>query len=205
MLGFYLSGHPLDKFRDELICFTTSTAGNLRQIPDGREVTVGGIITAMKKMPDRKGNMMAFVTLEDFSGTVELVCFSDCYDKGKEHMEIDRMMLVTGRVSTREGEAPKVVAAETLPLEKLTERFNCQLVIKVTSECSDETLDRALAVLDEYRGSAPVLLAARENGSEVYIKSKKYAVTVDFKLLDSLKGLLGDSAAYLRPLQARNS
>ena len=205
MLGFYLSGHPLDKFRDELLCFTTSTAGNLRQIPDGREVTVGGIITAMKKMPDRKGNMMAFVTLEDFSGTVELVCFSDCYDKGKEHIEIDRMMLVTGRVSTREGEAPKVVAAETLPLEKLTERFNCQLVIKVTKECTDETLDRALAILDEYRGSAPVLLAARENGSEVYIKSKKYAVTVDFKLLDSLKGLLGDSAAYLRPLQARNS
>jgi DNA polymerase-3 subunit alpha len=205
MLGFYLSGHPLDKFRDELICFTTSTAGNLRQIPDGREVTVGGIITAMKKMPDRKGNMMAFVTLEDFSGTVELVCFSDCYDKGKEHIEIDRMILVTGRVSTREGEAPKVVAAETLPLEKLTERFNCQLVIKVTNECSEETLDRALAVLDEYRGSAPVLLAARENGSEVYIKSRKYAVTVDFKLLDSLKGLLGDSAAYLRPLQARNS
>ncbi len=205
MLGFYLSGHPLDKFRDELVCFTTSSAGNLRQIQDGREVTVAGIITAMKKMPDRKGNMMAFVTLEDFSGPVELVCFSDCYDKGKEHIEIDRMILVTGRVSTREGEAPKVVAAETLPLEKLTERFNCQLVIKVTKECSDESLDQALAVLEQYRGSAPVLLAARENGSEVYIRSKKYSVTVDFKLLDSLKSLLGDSAAYLRPLQARSS
>ncbi len=155
MLGFYLSGHPLDKFRDELVCFTTSSAGNLRQIQDGREVTVAGIITAMKKMPDRKGNMMAFVTLEDFSGPVELVCFSDCYDKGKEHIEIDRMILVTGRVSTREGEAPKVVAAETLPLEKLTERFNCQLVIKVTKECSDESLDQALAVLEQYRGLLP--------------------------------------------------
>ncbi|MBK7142374.1 MAG: DNA polymerase III subunit alpha [bacterium] len=205
MLGFYLSGHPLDKFRDELICFTTTSAGGLKGTPDGREVTVGGIVTNLKKMPDRKGNMMAFVTLEDFSGSVELVCFSDCYDKGKEHIEIDRMILVTGRVSTREGEAPKVVAAETLPLEKLTERFSCQLVIKVAKDCSDETLDRALSILDEYRGTAPVLLAARENGSEVYIKSKKYAVTVDFKLLDSLKGMLGDSAAYLRPLQAKNS
>lgn len=205
MLGFYLSGHPLDKFRDELTYFATSTVANLRQFPDGREVTVGGIVTAVKRMPDRKGNMMAFITLEDFSGPVELVCFSDCFDKGKDYIEIDRMLLVTGRISTREGESPKIVATETLPLEKLTERFNCQLVIKIDAACSEDSINRALAILEEFRGTAPVMLTARENGTEVYIKSKKYSVTVDFKLLDSLKELLGDSSAYLRPLYSKTS
>ncbi len=201
MVGFYISGHPLDKFRDELASFTTHSLSALKGVADSREVTVGGIVAAIKKMPDKKGNLMAFVTVEEFSGTAELICFSDCYDKNKEFIEIDRMLLVTGRVSTREEESPKIIVSEILPLEKLTERFNCQLVIKIDKDCPEALIDKALSVLDQFRGSAPVLLAARENGSEVYIRSRKYSVTVDFRLLDTLKELLGDSAAYLRPLQ----
>jgi len=64
-------------------------------------------------------------------------------------------------------------------------------------------VERALATLDEYRGQVPVLLAARENGSEVYIKSSRYSVTMDFDLLNRLKEILGDSAAYLRPVGPR--
>ncbi|MFZ1684829.1 MAG: DNA polymerase III subunit alpha [Candidatus Zixiibacteriota bacterium] len=205
MLGFYISGHPLDKFRDELNCFSSNTTMNLKGVPDGREVTVGGIVAQIKKMPDKKGNLMAFVTLEDFAGSVELICFSDCYDKNKEHIEIDRMVLVTGRVTTREEEQPKILVAEVLPLDRIAERFNCQLVIRIDKGLSEQLMDQALLLLSEYRGTVPVLLAARENGSEVYIRSRKYAVAVDFRLLDALKELLGDSSAYLRPLPAKAS
>ncbi|MGD8923011.1 MAG: DNA polymerase III subunit alpha, partial [Candidatus Zixiibacteriota bacterium] len=200
MLGFYVSGHPLDKFRDELLYFTTSNVMGLKQVVDGREVTIGGIITAVKKMFDKKGNMMAFATVEDFTGGVELVIFSDPFEKGKACIDTDRMVLITGRVNTREGEAPKVIVSEIVPLEQLTERFNCQLVIKIGAECSESTIDKALGSLEAYRGNAPVLLATRENGTEVFIRSRKYAINVDFNLLNELKELLGDSAAYLRPL-----
>ena len=202
-LGFYISGHPLDKFRDELKYFTTTSILGLRQVADGREVTLGGIITQVKKMIDKKGNMMAFASIEDYTGGVEMIIFSDCFEKGKECVEPDRMVLVTGRVSTREGEAPKIIVGEIMPLEQLTERFNCQLVIKIDTDCSEATIDKALTSLEAYRGKAPVLLAARENGSEVFIKSRKYAINVDFNLLNELKELLGDSAAYLRPLHMR--
>jgi DNA polymerase-3 subunit alpha len=142
---------------------------------------------------------MAFATLEDYSGNAELILCSDCYEKGKACLEGDRIVLVMGRVSTREEERPKILGSEVMPLEKLTERFNCQLVIKLGLSTTEEVMDRALQTLADYEGTVPVLVAARENGSEVYIKSNRYAVRLDFALLNSLKELLGDSEAYLRP------
>jgi DNA polymerase-3 subunit alpha len=204
-LGFWISGHPLDRYRDELASFTTTSAAGLEQVVDGREVTLGGVVAQVKRMPDKRGNMMAFTTLEDFSGQTELIIFSDCYEQSKQDLVVERMVLVSGRVSTREGERPKVICSEVLPLEKLTERFNCQLVIKLDSDCAEKTIERALAALDQYRGQVPVLLAARENGSEVYIKSRRYSVKMDFELLNLLKELLGDSSAYLRPVGPRES
>ncbi len=205
MLGFFVSGHPLDRYRDELGSFTSYTTMALSDAPDGREVTAGGILTATKTMIDKKGNMMAFATLEDFTGSVELILFSDCYEKSRESVAVDRMVLVTGKVNTREGEAPKIVCSEVLGLEKLTERFNCQLVIKVDSGCPEATIESALAILDDFQGTAPVLLAARDNGSEVYIRSNRYHVNPNFELLNHLKKILGETSAYLRPLRRREN
>jgi DNA polymerase-3 subunit alpha len=204
-LGYWVSGHPLDAYRDELKSFTTFTNDRLKEAPDGREVTIGGAITQVTKKIDKKGNMMAFVTLEDFTGRVELILFSSLFETNREFVEADRMVLVTGRVSTREGEDPKIIANEILPLEKLTERYNCQLVIKLDADCSDKTIERALDALDAYKGNTPVVLAARENGSEVYIRSRKYSVNPDFSLLDDLKAILGETGAYLRRLHKRES
>ncbi len=204
-LGFYISGHPLDKYRDELVFFTTSGAAGLAGVADGREVTVGGIVGAVKTTVDKKGNQMAFATLEDFTGSVELILFSDCYEKCREYVRVDQMVLVMGRVSTREGEAPKILCSELLPLEKLAERFNCQLVIKIAENCSDKAIEETLGTLEGFRGGTPVLLAAGHNGSEVYIRSNKYAVNPDFELLSRLKELLGESSAYLRPLDRKEN
>jgi DNA polymerase-3 subunit alpha len=202
MLGFYISGHPLDKYRETLRSFTNISASSMSSASDGREVTIGGIISAIKTMTDKKGNLMAFATLEDYSGTVELILFSDCYQKSREYIQADQMVLVTGRVSTREQEASKLIGSEVLPLEKLTERFECQLVIKLETNWSENRINEALQALENHRGKVPVLLAARANGSEIYIKSRKYAVNLDFELLNRLKELLGDSGAYLRPMGA---
>lgn len=204
-LGFYISGHPLDQFRDELNSFSSNMIGDLNELTDGREVTVGGILTKLNTKLDKKNNTMAFVTIEDYTGQVETIIFSDSYEKFKEILQVDRMILITGRLSTREGEAPKVIVNEVVPLEKLGERFNCQLVIKIDRQCSDKTIENALRSLEKFSGPVPVILAARENGSEVFIKSKKYSVNVDFQLLNSLKELFGETSAYLRPLGKKDS
>jgi len=203
-LGFYISGHPLDQYRDELNSFTSNTIGNLELLNDGREVTIGGILTKLNTKIDKKNNTMAFATLEDYTGQLELIIFSDTFEKFRAKLEVDKLILVTGRLSTREGEAAKVVVNEVVAMEQLGERFSCQLVIKIDKECSDKTIERALSFLENFSGSVPVILAARENGSEVFIRSKKYSVNVDFKLLNNLKELLGESGAYLRPLSRKD-
>ncbi len=200
MLGFYISGHPLDKYRNTLKSFTNLTMDNLTNAVDGREVTVGGIIASVKQLTDKKGNLMAFVTLEDYNGTVELILFSDCYEKCREYIEEDKMVLVAGKISTREEESAKVLCSEVLALERLADKYKCQLVIKVGEYSSDKIIDEALESLQNYKGSTPVLFAATINSSEVYIKSKKYSVNTDFEMLKNLKDILGDSSVYLRPM-----
>ncbi|MFH1687067.1 MAG: OB-fold nucleic acid binding domain-containing protein [bacterium] len=204
MLGYYVSGHPLQQYRDELQFFTTGPTTSLAEMSDGREVTVGGLFSQIKTMIDKKGNTMAFATLEDFTGAVELLLFSSTYEKFRQYIELDRMVLVSGRVSTREGEAPKILVGEVLPLEQLTERFNCQLVIKIDQRCSDDEIDRVLDSLGEFEGNTPVLLAAGDNGSEVYIRSRKYNVRPGIELLTRVKAVLGEANAYFRPLNRKD-
>jgi DNA polymerase-3 subunit alpha len=204
-LGFYISGHPLDAYRDELKSFTTGNTSELASIADGKEVTIGGVVAVIKTMLDKKGKMMAFVTLEDYTGQAELIVFSDCYERSKEHLASEKMILVSGKVSTREGEAAKVIVSEVVPLERLADKFACQLIIKMEPNCPDTTLDTVLGSLEQYAGSTMVLFAARENGSEVYIRSKKYAVRPELSLLTRLKEILGDSSVFLRPLNRKEN
>lgn len=199
MLGFYVSGHPLDRFRSELIAFGTADTERMQAVKDGREVRLGGIISTIKLMNDKRGNRMAFVTLEDFKGTTEMIVFSDCYEKGKEHIFEDNIVMMQGRVSTREGEAPKVIVNDLYPLDSLSERFDCQLVIKLDEDTPERKLTAVETALSKNEGKTPVIFAARRNGDEYFIRSKRFLVAPNQKLLLKLKEILGDSSVYLQP------
>jgi DNA polymerase-3 subunit alpha len=199
MLGFYVSGHPLDQFRNELKMFGTVDSERIIEVKDGREVRMGGIISAVKVMNDKRGNRMAFMTLEDFKGTTEIIVFSDCFDKGKEYVEEDSLIMVSGRVSTKEEEAPKILATEFFPLEALSEHYDCQMVIKIDSEVPELQINDIIKILESSKGTTPVVLATRRNGDEYIIKSKRFRVTPNRALFKDLKSLLGDSAVFLQP------
>lgn len=198
-LGFYVSGHPLDRYRAELSAFGTADTGRIAEVSDGREVRFGGIISAIKTMNDKRGNRMAFITVEDFKGKAEVIVFSDCYEKGKNFITEDNIVMVSGRVSTREGEMPKIVASEIFPLDSLSERFNCEMVVRIDEDASERKLSAVQSALEKSVGNTPVVFAARRNGEEYLIRSKRFKVTPETKLLLKLKELLGDSAVYLQP------
>jgi len=199
ILGFYVSGHPLDRFRSELVAFGTVDTNSMANVKDGREVRLGGIISVIKLMNDKRGNRMAFVTLEDFKGTTEMIIFSDCYEKGKDHIYEDNIVMMQGRVSTREGEAPKVIVNDLFPLDSLSERFACQLVIKIDEDTPERKLTAIENALDKNQGKTPVIVAARRNGDQYFIRSKRFSVAPNNKLLLKLKEILGDSSVYLQP------
>ncbi len=198
MLGFYVSGHPLARFRRELDRFAGKTTRDIESDDDGREICIGGIVQTIKTMVDKRGNQMAFVTLEDFAGSMELIVFSDCYDKSKSFLTVDCIILAWGRVSTREGQASKLIVSRVVPLSNLADYFSCRLVLDV--ERKDlKAIDSIWPVLETFRGNQEVLVRTSHDGEELFIRPKNLQVQLNSELVDKVKDLLGESRAYLAP------
>ena len=100
-LGFYLSGHPLEAYRDLLGKHASCHTGDLENMPDGSEVILGGLAQGVRKITTAKGDMMAFLTLEDFRGMADCVLFPRVYEKHKEQLIEERMLVVKGKVQFR--------------------------------------------------------------------------------------------------------
>ncbi len=201
VLGVYVSGHPLDRFREEMYQFGTVDTEQIAAIKDGREVSFGGIISQLKTMNDKRGNRMAFASVEDFKGKVEAIIFSSCYENIKQYVEVDKIVMVTGRVNTREDEAPKVIVSDIFPMDRISERFECQLVLKVDTETTDKKINAVTKALDQNKGQTPVMIAARRNGQEYLIRSNRFTITPENKLIGKLKEILGNRAVYLAKRQ----
>ncbi len=128
MTGVYISGHPLDEKREQLqrLSFSTASVRDFEDradkglSEDGKRVVMGGILTQCRKKATRKGEMMGFVTLEDLTGQIECMVFPKAYLRLSEEMREDRIALVTGRLSVREDEDPKLLVEqiEDLPDEQ---------------------------------------------------------------------------------------
>ena len=124
MLGVYISGHPLDKLRTNIEKQTNISTLNMIKIneemetigktidyKDGQNVKFVGIISKVTKKFTRKNTTMAFVTLEDFYGTAEIIVFDSIYSKSSNFIIEDNIIFVDGRLSIREDEPVKIVAS----------------------------------------------------------------------------------------------
>jgi len=97
LVGFYISGHPLSKFSSEVKMFSTMDLNSAHSLKDGASIRVGAIITEVKKHYDRKNRVMAFITVEDFTGTSEAIAFADTYAEYAELIQADIMVLIIGK------------------------------------------------------------------------------------------------------------
>jgi len=104
LIGFYITGHPLDRFLVDLHSFGTLTSQELKKRKANTEVQMVGIITKVSPKLDRHGNTMAFVRLEDYEGMVELLIFHETYEKYRKFLSVDNVIWVKGVVNTRNGE-----------------------------------------------------------------------------------------------------
>lgn len=206
VLGFYVSGHPLTKYEEELKTFATRTTESIEEAKDGEEVYIGGVITQVKINIDRKKKQMAFATLEDFVGTVEVVVFSDCFEENRRIIRPESMVLVKGRASTKEGEKAKVVASEVTSLSKVYQKMKAMLhVLLLTSGASEDILNELKQVLSSHPGKSPVILHVRTDQAggeigelkELKMKLKNISVEVSKELLEKLKCLCGEKNVYL--------
>ena len=125
MLGIYISGHPLEKIKEQIERNTNINTIQISKMvegndftQDGKNVFYAGIITSVKKKYTKKNTIMAFITVEDLYGTCEIIAFDSCYNQYSQLLVEDNVILVEGRLSIREDESPKIVAKT---IGKLTE------------------------------------------------------------------------------------
>jgi DNA polymerase-3 subunit alpha len=120
-LGFYFSGHPLDKYADLIRRQVTLDLSRLEQAGTDRSYTLVGLLKEPREITTKNGRRMAFAVCEDFAGALELVIFSDVYEKCRELVATDRVVAATGRIDRTRGEA-KLIVERLLAPEELPDR-----------------------------------------------------------------------------------
>jgi DNA polymerase-3 subunit alpha len=174
-LGLYLTGHPIDQYLDELKKFTTSRIVDLKPSRD-QTVVVAGLIVAMRTMMTKRGDKMAFITLDDRSGRIELAVFSDVFPRFRDLIAKDRLIVVEGEVSLDDYTgAYKLRALHLYDIEQARERFAKRLVIG---------LDRRQAANGYLLNLSKVLAPFREGGCPIWVEYRNEQATARVQLGD---------------------
>ncbi len=200
ILGLYVTGHPLARYERELKAFATAAINDLPEMEDGEAVRLAGIITAIKATNDRKGDRMAFVTLEDFTGRAEVIVFSSAYAKRRDEIKRDAAVIIEGKVSTREDEVPKILVNDVVPLSRAYTRFVERVAITIASAGLEEpTLEELKSLLLSHPGRCPVELVVRPAaGGAVTISASGVRVEPSRDLIEGLEDMVGETNVELR-------
>jgi DNA polymerase-3 subunit alpha len=204
-LGFYISGHPMDRYLADLGRFRATRIDELEKKEDRAEVSVGGVVAEYRERPLKSGNgRMAFFTLEDPFGQIEVVCFSKPFAEHEEVLKSDEPLLVTGTVA-REGEGEAQVIRlhmkEAVPLHKLRAEKTKQMTIDLAADAlTVEKLDALASTLVRFPGSVTTVLRmnAKERWAAEAVLPARFGVAPSDELLAGIEKLFGAGAVRLR-------
>jgi DNA polymerase-3 subunit alpha len=153
-LGFYITGHPLTGHEDILEKFTNANSVVLKEKKDGDTVRIGGIIRTLKTIKTKKrGDLMAFVTLEDLHGSVEATVFSSLYVKVHDLLTDDRPILIQGQLQKDENSV-KILADTIIPIDKAEETWTASVHFNLDiTRTQRELLVKLKEILKSHPGS----------------------------------------------------
>jgi len=152
-LGFFITGHPLDKYKDVIEQFSDVTSETLSDKPHGAAIRICGAIASTKPIRTKKGDQMAFLGLEDQVGSFETVVFSDLYHKFSHLFEQDRALIVQGEVQKNE-KAVKIIADTIVPLEEAENTWSSGINIKIDmNRINESMLSELHARIKENKGT----------------------------------------------------
>jgi DNA polymerase-3 subunit alpha len=193
-LGLYVSEHPLSSVREQLRRKTDATLAELERRRDGEVVTVGGIVSDTKQLTTKKGDLMVFLTLDDPTGSAEVVVFSSAYQAARELCVADRVLVVKGRVDHKQQGETKLIAMELSAFEAVVERREVRFALDARQAPAGVIRDLARLVR-EFPGESPVYLSLdTSEGPKTYALGPEYRVRPDADFLAEARALLGAAA-----------
>jgi len=195
-IGFFITGHPLDRYVADMKRFSNADSYSILEMKEKSEVKICGVSTALKEIMTKKGDRMAFISLEDLTGCVEVVVFSDVYAKCSEWLKSDDPIHVTGTVEQGEKGA-KIMASDIVLLRDLNEQRTHRVNFTIDAKEADPgKLTTLKGILSRYQGSCRSFLHLdMENSSRVTIKlSEVYKVSASEELTVEVSNLFGYNA-----------
>ena len=167
-LGFYVTSHPLSSIRDKLPFLMTHKISDIVEVPTDKMVTICGLITSVKQIPTKKdpSKFIKFITIEDLSGKIEVVCFSKKQIEYDAFLQPEQKVIISGKVSRRDEESVSLLLESAKPVEN-SNIFTLELL----EEISYEELVALKDILFKYNGSDPVIIKVSSGDDDVKIIS----------------------------------
>ncbi len=198
-IGFYITGHPLARFEKEARRYAPNNTAQLKELPEGSEVTIVGVIRTKKITTTKKGDKMAYVTIEDLLGTVEVIVFPELFKSSEQLFEGDIPLLITGNVADKSEKGSRLKSTRIASLLEVREKMTSRVDIRINAMgATQEDLAKLREVMQRHQGGTPVYLKIRmpqHGGATLSIKTNGgTAVAATDALIYDVENLLGEGA-----------
>ncbi|MCH2605428.1 MAG: DNA polymerase III subunit alpha, partial [Nitrospinales bacterium] len=195
-IGFYITGHPLDRFTKDLSWFTDATSASVAEAGSSKTVSIAGIPIKHLPKTTRKGDKMGIITLEDLHGSVEVILWPEIYAEVESLLLAEEPILVKGEVDS-DGNMPKVIAKEMFPLIQAKQRFQGRVMIHFrTLGLEKETLIAVKEILAANKGNNDTRLhfISPDNEERVVTVSDDLRIQPSDEVIEQIHSLLGEGA-----------
>jgi DNA polymerase-3 subunit alpha len=207
VLGFYVTGHPLEKHAARIASVARQDSSSLDSLDNEAPVTLAGILTSLRVRPSKKGDLWASGILEDMRGSVELLVFPQALQQLRGVLKPDAALLIRGRVRHEENARLKVVVNEARPLEAEVNGAKAELLIRVDlAQASESIMEEVEKLLAAYPGENPVVFELTRPGDfRARLRPRQArGVKPEAALLARLREICGEEAVLVEKQAAGN-
>ena len=194
-LGFYITGHPLSRFADQLHLVTNVNSSDLINKRDKETVTVAGVVANINERPTKRKDIMCYITLEDLQGSVNIIFFADVYKKYHSLLHNDDPIVVKGTIDVGD-EAPKIIAQEAISLAQSLENPYKQIRFFINADnISQENITSFCTAMKKYPGKYDSYMHILNGKSETIIYlGDQLRLDINDKLKKEADSILGEGA-----------
>lgn len=199
-LGFYLSGHPLEKYREEIKEFTTCEIEELSENYDGQEVIIAGIIGKKTTKKTKKGDIMGIFELEDMADRIEANVFPSNYSELHKSIQENKEVIVKGKFDITDNRK-QLIVSDIIPLEKAKESFGRSIIVKLPAlGLPENKLIELAEIIKRHKGNCTFYLDFHYPDKRlIRIKAgEEYKVKTDQALIDDIERLIGKDSIFIK-------
>ncbi|MCX7785259.1 MAG: DNA polymerase III subunit alpha [candidate division WOR-3 bacterium] len=210
--GFYFSGHPLENYELEysvLRLKPIATCQSLTELKAGRNdasndyIIIGGVITSLVRRKDKKGKDYIILQVEDFTASTEIIAFNEVYERCRQFLKPDLLVIIRGKMNLREEVKTQLEAKEILPFEDWVNYYDMLTIAFNNENFNQENLSRIKSILSQYPGSKIVRICLLNNKTtEMVLELGSTKVTFNRQLLQELTEVVNQKMIIISRLKS---